>query len=193
MDLDFALARFDGRNAASDAYYAASGRAGPNARWPREVGFVEHHHNGHLVMRGTFAGHYVDFEEGHHMSGSGAVGGFAGGMVLGALLGPAGMAAGMIAGATVGSQVGDPNESEPEPTALADRIREAVPCDGSAVVLIASPGDVDEMLAAIGDAADVLRRSLTADEVAALEWSLSGMPAASAGPTEEGEVASEEA
>ena len=193
VDLDVAVARFDGRNAASDAYYAASGRAGPNARWPREVGFVEHHHNDHLVMRGTFAGHYVDFEEGHRVSGSGAVSGFAGGMVLGSLLGPAGMAAGMIAGATIGSQVGDPNETEPEPQDLADRIRDAVPRDGSAIVLIAPASDVDEMLAAIGDGADVLRRSLTPDEVAALESSLGGTPAASAGPTEQGEVASEEA
>ena len=68
MDLDVALVRFDGRNTASDAFYAASGRVGPDARWIREIGFVEHHHNDHLVLRGTFAGHYVDMEEGHHVS-----------------------------------------------------------------------------------------------------------------------------
>jgi uncharacterized membrane protein len=192
VDLDFALARFDGRNAASDAYYAAGGRAGPSARWPQQVGFVEHHHNDHLVLRGTFAGHYVDMEEGHHVSEGGTLGGFAGGMVLGACLGPAGMAAGAIAGATIGSQVGQPTETEAQPQELADRIREAVPRSWSAIVLIAPASDVDEMLAAIGDGADVLRRSLTPDEVAALESSLGGTPAASPGPTEEGEVASEE-
>jgi uncharacterized membrane protein len=192
MDLDAALVRFEGRNTASDVFYAASGRAGPDARWIREIGFVEHHHNDHLVLRGTFAGHYVDVEEGHHMSGGGAVTGFAGGMVLGALLGPAGMAAGMIAGATIGSQVGEPDETDPEPQVLADRIRDAVPRSGSAIVLIASPSDVDEMLAAIGSDGDVLRRSLTPDEVAALQSSLAETPAASPGPAKEGEEAFEE-
>jgi uncharacterized membrane protein len=191
VDIDVALVRFDGRNAAGDAYYAACERAGPDAGWVRQVGFVEHHHNDHLVMRGTFAGHYVDFEEGHHASGSGAIGGFTGGMVLGALLGPAGMAAGAIAGATIGSQVGDPNETEAEPQELADRIRQAVPPSGSAIVLIAAPGDVEAMLGALGDDGDVLRRSLTADEVSALEASLAQTPAASPGPTEEGEAAAE--
>jgi uncharacterized membrane protein len=192
VDIDVALVRFDGCNAAGDAYYAASGRAGTDAGWVRRVGFVEHHHNDHLVIRGTFAGHYVDFEEGHRVSGSGALGGFTGGMVLGGLLGPAGMAAGMIAGATIGSQVGDPNETEPEPQELADRIREAVPRAGSAIVLIAAPADVEEMLIALGDGGDVVRRSLTADEVSALESSLAQTPAASPGPSEEGEAAFEE-
>jgi uncharacterized membrane protein len=192
MDLDVALVRFDGRNAASDAFYAASGRAGPDARWVREIGFVEHHHNDHLVLRGTFAGHYVDMEEGHHVSETGTAEGFAGGMVLGALLGPAGMAAGMIAGAVIGSQVGEPSETDPQPQVLADRIRDAVPLSGSAIVVIAPPSDVDEMVAAIGDDGEVLRRSLTAEEVAALQSSLSQTPAASPGPTEAGEAAFEQ-
>lgn len=192
MDLDVALVRFDGRNAASDAFYAASGRAGPGAQWVREIGFVEHHHNDHLVLRGTFAGHYVDMEEGHHVSETGTVGGFAGGMVLGALLGPAGMAAGMIAGAAIGSQVGEPNETDPEPQVLADRIRDAVPRSGSAIVLISPPSHVDEMVAAIGDDGDVLRRSLTAEEVDALQSSLSETPAASPGPAIAGEAAFEQ-
>ncbi len=192
MDLDVALVRFDGRNAASDAFYSASGRAAPDAQWVREIGFVEHHHNDHLTLRGTFAGHYVDMEEGHQVSETGTVGGFAGGMVLGALLGPAGMAAGMIAGAVIGSQVGEPSETDPEPQVLVDRIRDVVPRSGSAIVLIAPPVDVENMLAALGGDGDVVRRSLTADEVAALQSSLSQTPAASAGPTEEGEAAVEQ-
>jgi hypothetical protein len=75
---------------------------------------------------------------------------------------------------------------------VADRVRAAVPRDGSAIVLVAAPGDVDEMLAALGGGGDVLRRSLTPDEVSALQSSLAQTPAASPGPTEEGEAAFEE-
>ena len=195
MSLDLAVARFDGEGTAVQRYAAAKERAersGGEASWTQKVGFVERHHNGRLLLRGTFAGHYVDFEEGHHVSGSGAVAGFAGGMVLGALLGPAGMAAGMVAGAAIGSQVGEPDETEPEPEELADRIRAAVPRSWSAIVLIGAPGDVDEMLAALGDGVDVQRRSLTPDEVSALQSSLSATPAASPGHTEEGEASFEE-
>ena len=102
--LDFALVRFEGEGAATEAFVAACDRSGSDAPWTRQVGFVEHHHNGHLVLRGTFAGHYVDVDEALHVSERGTAEGFAGGAVIGALLGPAGIAVGMVAGATIGSR-----------------------------------------------------------------------------------------
>jgi uncharacterized membrane protein len=190
VELDFALVRFEGEGSATDAFVAARDRSRADEPWTREVGFVEHHHNGHLVLRGTFAGHYVDVDEALHVSEEGTAEGFAGGALIGALLGPAGIAAGMIAGATIGSQVGQPSEADPEPQALVDLVRTAVPRSSSAIVLISAPRDVDGMLTAIG-AGDVIRQTLTADQTASIQASLSATPTASLGPSVEGEQAVE--
>ena len=190
--LDFALVRFEGEGSATEAFVAARDRSGSDAPWTRQVGFVEHHHNGHVVLRGTFAGHYVDVDEALHVSERGTAEGFAGGAVIGALLGPAGIAVGMVAGATIGSQVGEPTETDSEPQLLVDRLRTAVPRSSSAIVLIAPARDVDDMATAIGgDGGQMTRQTLTDDQVAALEASLSATPAASLGPSVEGEQAIE--
>jgi len=193
MDLDFALVRFGGGASATNAFVAARERAGADAPWARQVGLVEHHHDGHLVLRGTFAGHYVDVDEALHVSQRGAAEGFAGGAVVGALLGPPGFAAGMVVGAVLGSQAGPPSETDSEPQLLVGQLRDAVPRSGSAIVVISEPRDVDEMLAALGDSdGEVTRRTLTADQVAALQASLSSTPAASRGPSRQGEQAIEQ-
>jgi uncharacterized membrane protein len=192
MHLDFALVSFEGVNSAAEEFAAARDRSGAAARWAHEVGFVEHHENGHLVLRGTFAGHYIDADEALHISDRGAAEGFLVGAVLGVLAGPLGLATGSVLGATIGSQAGAPSESDPEPQQLVDQLRSAVPRSGSAIVLIAAAEDVDEMLAAIGESgAQVTRRALTSDEAAALEVSLRGTPVASPGPSLEGEEAAE--
>src|SRR6185436_7865447 len=149
MDLELGLVRFRGGGSATDAFVAARERSGPKAPWTREVGLVEHHHDGHLVLRGTFAGHYVDVDEALHVSERGTAEGFVGGGVIGTLLGgPPGLAAGLVVGAILGSQAGKPSEADSEPQLLVDQLRAAVPRSGSAIVLIAAPGDVDDMLSA---------------------------------------------
>lgn len=195
MDLDFAMLSFDGINSAAEAFGAARYRPGTPATWTSDVGFVEHHENGHLVLRGTFAGHYVDADEALHFSGRGAAEGAGIGFVIGALLGgPLGLAIGTVAGGTFGSQAGTPSETDTEPQALADRLRSAVPRSGSAIVLIAPAEDVDEMIAAIGETnGRLIRRTLSPEEVAAVQASLSDSPAASLGPSPQGEEAVEEA
>jgi uncharacterized membrane protein len=192
MDLDFALVRFPGEGTATEAYVAGSDRSGAGARWVREIGFVEHHHNGHLVVRGTFAGHYVDVDEALHVSERGAGEGFVGGAAVGLLLGPPGIAVGMALGAILGSQLGERSETDREPSLLADQLRTAVPRSDSAIVLIGPAADVDEMLAAIAErGGEVVRHTFTADEAAVLQASLSEAPAASLGPTVQGEQAVE--
>jgi uncharacterized membrane protein len=193
MDLDFALLSFDGVNSAAEAFSAARDRAGAAARWTSEVGFVEHHESGHLVLRGTFAGHYVDVDEALHVSGRGTAEGVVAGAVIGTLLGgPLGLAVGTVTGGTIGSQLGKPSETDTEPQALAERLRAAVPRSGSAIVLIADAKDVDEMIGAIGEtSARVIRKALTPEEATAVQASLSASPAASPGPSLEGEEAIE--
>src|ERR1700761_5620826 len=193
MDLEIVLVSFSKINDAAKTYSAARERSGPDASWPKEVGFVEHHRSGKVVLRGNFAGHYVDVDEGLHVSQVGAAEGFLIGAVLGALLGgPPGFAAGLVAGATVGSQFGK-GENDPEPEVLVERLRAAVPLGGSAIVLIARHSDADEMIAALGERSQAAtRRGLNADDVAALQKSLGGWPAAAAPPSRRGEEAVEE-
>lgn len=193
MGLDLALVSFHGVNSAAEAFATARGRMGTAPRWTSEVGFVEHHHSGHLALRGTFAGHYVDVDEADHVSERGAAEGAGIGAVLGTILGgPLGLAVGTVAGGTLGSQVGQPSELDAEPEPLADRLRAAVPRSGSAIVLIADADDVGAMIAALGEpSAQVIRRALSQDEAAAVDAALSASPAASPGPSLEGEEAVE--
>jgi uncharacterized membrane protein len=180
VGLDLALVRFDGEGTAVQRYAAARDRSDGEARWAREVGFVEHHAHGHLLLRGTFAGHYVDVDESDHVSQKGAGEGAVAGGLIGVLLGPPGIALGLLVGGILGSQAGTASDSEAEPQLLADRLRDAVPRSASAIVLIAPAADVDEMLAALGEGAqDVTRRTLSADEAAQLELALSAAPPAS--------------
>jgi uncharacterized membrane protein len=193
MGLDFALVSFEGINSAAEAFAVARGRSGATARWASEVGFVEHHDNDHLVLRGTFAGHYVDVDEALHVSGRGTEEGVLVGAVIGTLVaGPLGLAVGSVTAGIVGSQVGKPSEKDVEPEPLAGRLRAAVPKSGSAIVSIADAADVNEMVAAIGETGgQVIRRALTPQEAAEVQASLSASPAASLGPSTEGEEAIE--
>ncbi len=177
VDLELARVLFDGENGAVEGFAAARDRSAGDARWVREVGFAEHHHNGHLVVRGSFAGHYVDYDEADHVSERGAGEGAVTGGVVGILLGPPGIAVGLVLGGVIGSLAGKPSDTEAEPRPLVSQLRSVVPRSCSAIVLIAPATDVDEMLSALGDdARDAIRRTLTADETAALESALSTAP-----------------
>ena len=193
MELEIALVSFPKINDAAKAYAAARERSGPEASWPKEVGFVEHHRSGKVVLRGNFAGHYVDVDEGVHVSQIGAAEGFLIGAILGVLLGgPPGFAGGLVAGTTVGSQFGK-GENDPEPEVLVERLRAAVPLAGSAIVLIAQASEVDELLAALDSRGqEATRKTLDGDDVAALQKSLRGWPPAAVPPSSRGEEAAEE-
>jgi uncharacterized membrane protein len=180
VGLDLAVVRFDGEGTAVRRYADAKDRSDGEARWAREVGFVERHKHGHLLLRGTFAGHYVDVDESDHVSQKAAGEGAVAGGLVGVLLGPPGIAVGLMVGGIVGSQAGKASDSEAEPQLLADQLRDAVPRSSSAIVLIAPAPDVDEMLAALGEGGQsVTRRALNANEAAQLEDALSAAPPAS--------------
>ncbi|HWF74387.1 MAG TPA: DUF1269 domain-containing protein [Solirubrobacteraceae bacterium] len=190
--LDLVVVRFPGPTAAYEVFAAARDRAGGDAPWIHQVGFVEHHHNGRLVLRGMFAGHYVDVDEEDRLSEPGAAEGFAVGALVGLLGGPPGLAVGMVVGAIVGSQLRAPTQTEPEPRALVDQLRAALPRPSSAIVMIAPAQDVEEMLSALGDSGgEVIRQSLTPEQAAALAASLEDAPAESSGPSTQGEQAVE--
>jgi uncharacterized membrane protein len=183
MGLDLAVVRFSSEGAAAKRYAAARDGAGgaratgPQPQWARHVGLVERHHSGRLLVRGTFAGHYVDVDEADDISEKGGREGAAAGGLIGVLGGPPGIAVGLLLGSIVGAEVGHPKEVEDEPEALVAALREAVPRSSSAIVMIAQASEVDEMLAALGDdGKDIVRRTLSGDETRALEASLGAAP-----------------
>jgi len=176
VSLDLAIAHYKGEGTAVEVYSAAKGAA-PAARWLAEVGFVEHHHNGRLLLRGTFGGHYLDVDEGDRISEKGAGAGAIAGGLVGALLGPAGIAVGLVVGGALGAHAGAGSSGEQEPAALAEQLRNAVPPSSSALVLIAQDSDVTDMLSAVGESAEsVIRQRLSDGQAAELEASLSAAP-----------------
>ena len=180
--IEFALVRFAAITAAERAFADARDRSAPDARWIHKIGLVEHHHNGHWVLRGTFAGHYLDVDEALHVSERGGAEGFAAGAAFGALLGPPGLAAGMVLGAIIGSQTAEPNERDPEPRLLEEQLRHRLPRAGSAIALIGPTADVDNMLAAIGKTnGSILRQPLSASDFDSLDADLRRGPEASRG------------
>lgn len=173
MSLESVVVAFDGENAASVRFAEARDRAGADARWSRDVGLVEHFHSGRLLLRGMFAGHYLDVDETGHFSQTGAGEGAVAGGLIGVLGGPPGIAVGLLVGGLVGSQKGAPTEVDPEPTELAERLRAAIPKGSSAIVLIAQDPEIDEMLGALGgDAQPQLREPVSDVQAAALQASL---------------------
>ena len=139
MALDLALVRFHGQTAAESAFGALRQRAGSDAPWVNETCMVEHHPNGRMALRGTFAGHYLSVDEDDHLSQPGAaVGALTGGLIGTVFLGgPVGLAPGLVLGAAIGAERGKADEVEPEPDALVSELRAAVPKGSSAIVLLA--------------------------------------------------------
>ncbi len=183
MSIELAVVLFDGEGEAVERYAAARDRSSSRAdfgaapAWTREVGFVERHHSGRLLMRGMFAGHYLDVDESDHLSQKGTAEGAVSGAILGLVAGPPGIAVGFLAGALIGGQAGAPSDFEAEPEALAERLRDAIPPSSSAIVMFAPAAEVDEVLGLLGDTAkNVVRRPLADDEVAALEATLETAP-----------------
>jgi hypothetical protein len=66
------------------------------------LAFVEHHRHDRIVVRGTFAGRYVDLDEQGDMIGKRTAEGALTGAVVGILFGPPGLAVGLVAGGTAG-------------------------------------------------------------------------------------------
>jgi Protein of unknown function (DUF1269) len=191
---DLALLICAGTNSAAEAFTAARERAGREAAWVSRTGLVEHHADGRLVLRGTFAGRYVEVDEVPHGSEHGSEVGFVVGAAIGFLLGPVGFAEGVLWGPQIGSRLGKPDQIEREPGLLVERLRGAVPPSHSAIVLIAEAGDVDEFARVLDrEGAVLLRRGLAAEELATLETALEAWPVASSGPSLKGERAVEEA
>lgn len=167
--LVLAFARADG---AERAFGDISGSSPGGASWTRDVAFVECRHRGRIVVRGTFAGHWVDVEDVAASAREGTAEGTVAETVVGVAFGPPAFAGHLAAG-------GSPAER----AALLDTVRAALPEQSSGIVALAPAPDADAMIAAFDDRATrVSRHRLSPDEVAALEAAAASAPPAAPGP-----------
>jgi uncharacterized membrane protein len=176
MSLDLALAVFPHIEGADHAYADVLDSVG-DVPWVHEIALVEHHRRDRLVVRGTFAGRYVDVDDQRDPIGKKTAEGALTGALAGILFGPAGLAVGIVGGGIAG---GMHEATIPQlHDALFDEVRADVPEKSSAVVLLAAPEHVDAMAAAFeGRGGELIRRSLSADAARAFEAAVSGRPLA---------------
>ena len=113
------------------------------------------------MVRGTFAGRYVDLDERGDVIGKRTGEGALTGALVGSLFGPPGFAVGLVAGGTAGGL----SEAEHAPhlhDAFLDELRAEVPEKSSALLLLAAPEHVDAMIAALdGHGGRLVRHHLT--------------------------------
>ena len=168
MTLDLALLVFARIESAERAYAGLPG-ATLQAPWIHEIAFVEHHRRDRVIVRGTFAGRYVDVDERGDVIGKRTAEGALTGAVVGAFFGPPGFAVGLAFGATAGGV----EESRHAPhlhDAFIDELRAEVPEKSSAILLLASPEHVDSMLEAFdGAGGRLVRHHLSREDAQALE------------------------
>jgi uncharacterized membrane protein len=176
MSLDLALMVYPHIDDADHAYADAC-VAGRDAAWLREAAVVAHHRHDRISVRGSVAGHYVDAGDEQDAIGRKAVEGALTGALAGVVFGPAGLAAGIAAGGTLGG-VAQSHSGPHVHGAFFDEVRADVPVKSSAIVLLAAPEHVDEMVATLGDARHgrLIRRELSDEMARSLQDAVASSP-----------------
>jgi uncharacterized membrane protein len=178
MPMDLAVLTFDHVEGAERAFANVRERV-TDGRWVDEVAFVERRRHGRIVIRGTFAGRYLDVDDTGDALGRDTLIGTLTGALVGAAFGWFGFAAGLVAGGTIGGLVQAEHVPQLEGE-LFDELRADVPEGSSAVMLLAAPDHVDAMIAAFdGLGGRLVRRTLSDETLAALTAAAASSPPAS--------------
>jgi uncharacterized membrane protein len=171
--LDLALLVFEHTEGAERAYSRVPTQG---VRWAQEIAFAEHHRHDRIVVRGTVAGHYVDADDEQRFIGPRTAEGALGGATVGLLLGPPGVAVGLVGGGLAGS-VSEERSGPHLRSALFDLVRQEVPEGASALLLLASPDDVDAMASSLeGQDGRLVRHHLSAETAGALQAAVADSP-----------------
>jgi uncharacterized membrane protein len=175
---ELAVLTFDHIEGAERAYADARGRAN-DAPWLREVVFVECHRHGRIVVRGTFAGHYLDVDDVADAIGRDTAVGAVAGAVVGLAFGPPGLAAGFVAGGIAGSVHESAAHTPEESGALFDEIRRDIPEGSSGIVALVNADDSAALIDALHERAVRLTHHRLSDtEAAALQAAVVQAPMA---------------
>ena len=180
MPAELATVTFRHTGGAEQAYGRLRAHA-PDAPWLDKVVFVESHRHDHLVIRGTFAGHYLDIGDDATVREHDVEVGVIAGAIVGFAFGPAGFAVGLIAGGAAGARVG--RNPPADGGSLLDEVRSVVPEGSSAIVLFGETEDVDAMEQALA-ATDTpaVRHPLTGEQAEVLRAAVASAPLAAARP-----------
>jgi uncharacterized membrane protein len=169
---------FDHIEGAERAYADARGRAN-DAPWLREVVFVECHRHDRIVVRGTFAGHYLDVDDVADAIGHDTAVGAVAGAVVGLAFGPPGFAAGLVAGGIAGGVHESAAHTPQESGALFDEIRRDIPKGSSGILALVSADDSAALIEALHERAVRLTHHRLSDaEAAALQAAVVQAPPA---------------
>ena len=175
--LDFALMEFQHTEGAEEAYSRAP-RSVDGVAWADQVAFVEHHRRNRLIVRGTFAGRYVDADDELEFVGKKTAEGAVAGGAIGLFAGPLGLAVGLVGGGLAGG-VAQERSSPHLRSAFFDELRREVPEGSSAVIMMASADRVDAMAGALeGRGGRLVRHHLSADDAKVLADAVAGDPTA---------------
>jgi uncharacterized membrane protein len=181
VGLDLALMVFEHTGGAEQAY-ARAPREVAGVAWADEIAFVEHHRRDRIVVRGTFAGHYLDADDEEKFVGKKMAEGAVAGGAVGVLGGPPGLAVGFLAGGMAGG-VATERSGPRLRSALFDEVRREVPQGSSAVILLASPRHIDAMVSALeGQGGRLVRHQLSPDATQALQAAVADSPSAAPPP-----------
>jgi uncharacterized membrane protein len=175
---ELAVLTFDHIEGAERAYADARGRAN-DAPWLSEVVFVECHRHDRIVVRGTFAGHYLDVDDVADAIGHDTAVGAVAGAVVGLAFGPPGFAAGLVAGGITGGVHESAAHTPQETGALFDEIRRDIPEGSSGIVALVSAADSAALIEALHERAVRLTHHRLSDtEAAALRAAVVQAPQA---------------
>jgi uncharacterized membrane protein len=179
--LDFALMVFEHTEGAEQAYSRAP-RSVDGVAWADQIAFVEHHRRNRIVVRGTFAGRYVDADDEQEFIGKKTAEGAIAGGAVGLFAGPLGLAVGLVGGGLAGGVAQERNSPHLR-SAFFDEVRREVPEGSSAVIMMSSPDHVDAMVSALqGHRGRLVRHHVSVDEAKALADAVADDPTAAPPP-----------
>lgn len=160
MPVEMTAVAFDGTHTAERELSALhSTRSDP---WLTEVAVLEHHRTGRYSMKATSP----DYGDEDHVGAGIAIGGGTG-MLLGLIGGPLGLlfmgAMGAMIGGAAGA-AGSKGAGAFDP--LVDEVKDAIPDDTSALILVAENPTAEQLVAAVGPhGRQVIRQQLTSEQV----------------------------
>ena len=158
MPVEMAAVTFNGAHTAESELSAL--RAEQDYPWLDEVAVLEHRKTGKYSVKATDPELYED-ESG---AGRGLAIGGGTGLLLGLIAGPLGLVFWGGLGALAGAAVGSHHHTPFEP--LAGKIKDWLPRDSSALILLAETATTEQLIAAVGDrGTHVLREDMTDEQV----------------------------
>ena len=157
MALEMAAVTFDGTHTAERELSAL--RTSRSDPWLSEVAELEHHVGGRFSMKATSPA-YGDED---HVGAGLAIGGGTG-VLLGLIGGPLGLVFWGAMGAMAGGAVGASNRDGAfDP--LVEQVKEALPHNSSALILVAENATAEELVTAVGaHGRQVIRQDLTMEQ-----------------------------